>query len=495
MLTEADRLFLTAGLRENLLYPAMIEWYFGYKPMPKQYAYHQARQPNVVWVGSIASGKSFGIAASIMADCLTLPGFKALSTSITSAQAEIPFDMASSWITSDLYRGRIEHLIEDIVKRPYPMIRFKNGSSWLFRTAGNRAVHIRGLEFDRIVFDEAGYEYNEETMHALRGRLRGERQPGVPRMARLDVTTSPTDCPWLRKWFDRGDPTSLEPQLEDYISIRSTIYDNTHISDEQIRLMKAGYSDEMIRVELLGQFPEYGNTMFAQRHIFAAEDADLNDEMEMALRPEEGGEKPGYREEVHPRHGVVHWELPAEQGRLYVQAGDPGMGDVPNRNAGCVMVFDATEKPYKMVYFSWVSGRGSYMPFLNNYKYALNKYGPALKGIDATGTQRALDELAFTRMGIQTDAISFNRDKDAALNALSFMLTNQELRMPFIKGLHVQLSKYVRDDKGLDNDIVMTLAMVAHLLRFADPGSVRSEGGSRYERIARGQRNPMRRRR
>ncbi|WP_119071543.1 terminase large subunit domain-containing protein [Aggregatilinea lenta] len=493
ILTEADRYFLVAGLRENKLYPHLTKWYFGAEPLAKQYAYHQARQPNVTWVGSIASGKSWGIAASVMSDCLTLPGFKALSTSITSAQAEIPFEMAYSWITSEQYRPRIDHLIADIVKRPYPLIRFKNGSSWLFRTAGQQATHIRGLEFDRVVFDEAGYEYDIETMNALRGRLRGERLPGIPRMARLDATTSPTDCPWLRDWFARGTPGSLDMQLADYAAIRSTIYDNTHITDEQIRLMKAGYSDEMIRVELMGEFPDYGNTMFPARHIATAEDRLLNDAMELAIRPEKGDPLPGWREDVHPRHGVTLWERPYIPGHIYVEAGDPGMGDVPNRNAGAVMVLDVTYRPYSLAYLHWVSGRGSYMPFLDSYRYALDKYYPSLRGLDATGTQAAMDELAFEANGIEVSRINFNRDKSGMLNALSLLLTNQDLAFPFIKGLHLQLARYTRNDKDLDNDLVMTLAMIAFLIRHVDgkDEGIQHQPRSRPLRYQQGTRHPQ----
>jgi hypothetical protein len=488
MLTEADRLFLSVGRREHEGFRLLSQWYLGLDPMPKQYAYHQARQPNVAWVGSIASGKSVGITASVAADCLTLPGFRALSTSITSAQAEIPFEIFTSLYSDDMYHRRLEHLIEDVVKRPYPMIKFKNGSSWLFRTAGYQAQHIRGFEFDRIVFDEAGYEYDEETMRALRGRLRGERRPGVPRMARLDAATSPTSCPWLRQWFDRGDPSGLEPMLGDYASIRSTIYDNTHITDEQVRLMKAGYSDEMIRVELLGQFPEYGNTMFPEGHIIACESRLLNDEMEMALRPEMGGSTPGYQEDVHPRHGITLYETPYDPNELYILAGDPGSGDIPYRNAGCVVVYTASARPHRLVYFNWVSGNGSYMPFLNAYKYAIDKYRPNLRGIDATGPQKALNELAFERLGIETVGLNFGRDKHAMVNALSLALTNHDLVYPFIKGLHLQMSRYVREDDKMPNDIVMTLAMIAYLLRHAENNQPSDSSGKRTLRRDRKQR-------
>ncbi len=396
--------------------------------------------------------------------------------------------MFNSWFADDTYRRRLEHLIEDIVKRPFPMIRFTNGSSWLFRTAGYQATHIRGFEFDRIIFDEAGYEYDEETLKALRGRLRGERLPGVPRMSRLDAATSPTSAPWLRQWFDRGDPSSLEPMLRDYASIRSTIYDNTHITDEQIRLMKAGYSDEMIRVELLGQFPDYGTTMFPEKHILACENRLLNDEMELALRPESGPALAGYQELVHPRHGIILFEMPFDPKENYILAGDPGTGDVPYRNAGCVMVYATSRKPYRLAYFHWVSGSGSYMPFLNSFNYAIDKYRPSLRGIDATGTQKAIDELAFQRMGIETTGLNFGRDKEAMVNALSLALTNHEFSDPFIMGHHLQMARYIRDDKKIPNDIVMTKAMIAYLLRHVENNQPGSRSGERKLNRARNRR-------
>jgi hypothetical protein len=39
--------------------------------------------------------------------------------------------------------------------------------------------------------------------------------------------------------------------------------------------------------------------------------------------------------------------------------------------------------------------KGSYNPFLRPYRYAQDKYTPLLKGIDATGTQKGVYELAF----------------------------------------------------------------------------------------------------
>jgi hypothetical protein len=111
---------------------------------------------------------------------------------------------------------------------------------------------------------------------------------------------------------------------------------------------------------------------------------------------------------------------------------------------------------------------GSYNPFLQSYKYALEKYDPLLKGIDATGPQKALDELAFENAGIKTDKLNFGAYKDGMLNALSLDISNHRLVWPPISGLRKQMGSYSRerDDKKLAQDIVMTLAQISYLARY-----------------------------
>jgi hypothetical protein len=170
--------------------------------------------------------------------------------------------------------------------------------------------------------------------------------------------------------------------------------------------------------------------------------------------------------EEHPRHGITKFEFAINPGGTYIMAGDPGTDDPPKRNAGCVIVVDISKHPATMVYFDWVSGKGSYMPFLNSYKYAMNKYRPEVKLIDTTSTQKAMQELAFSEVGIETDGFNFSSDKQGALNALSLTLSNHDICFPIVKGIDRQLSNYMRDkDDKIAQDIVMTLAMAAYGMR------------------------------
>jgi hypothetical protein len=441
------------------------------------------------------TGKTTGVAASYLMDCITIPYFRALNTSVTAKQAELPFSIVQGWIEGN---PRLEHLIDNISLRPYPTIYFKNGSEWIFRTAGKDARFIRGLEFDRINFDEAGLDPVGETVKVLRGRLRGVRTDGQQRMVRMDVTTSPTAVPWLEERFYRGWPENPEADLQNNLSLRISTYMNTKLTAQMISLMEAEYTDDMIDVELRAMFPEYGLTMFPRGHLLSCSDQSLNDAAEMALHPERGNPRPGYVVEEHPRYGITKFELPADPGSIYIMAGDPGTDSPPKRNSGTVGVLDISKKPNQLVYFHWVDGRGSYNPFLFSYKYALEKYRPVLRGLDTTGTQKAIDELAFENVGITVDGISFNRDKEGMLNSLSMAVTNHTLCWPVIKGIQNQMISYSREnDSKIAQDIVMMMAELAFLERHAPEieSSTSAAGGTSGNRYSRRRTNVSRRRR
>lgn len=490
ILTDADRELLPIALRENGGFHIAAKWYLnGWEPLWYQYLFHQTTMPysriipNVTFIAGIATGKTTAVAASYLIDCLTIPHFRALNTSVTAKQAELPFEMVQGWIAGN---PRLEHLIDDITLRPYPTIIFKNRSEWIFRTAGKDARFIRGQEFDRLNYDEAGLDPVGETIKVLRGRLRGSRVDGSKRMVRLDVTTSPTSAPWLEERFNRGWKDNPEADLENFLSLRISTYMNTKLTQQMIMLMEAEYSDDMIDVELKGLFPDYGLSMFPRAHVFACTDQSLIDAAEMALRPESGRPKKGWVLEEHPRYGITKFEMPVDPEGIYIMAGDPGTDSPPRRNTGVVMVMDIKEEPNKIVYFDWVNGKGSYQPFLLSYKYAMNKYRPVLRGMDTTGPQKAIDELAFENVGISIDGLNFARDKQAMLNSLSLAVTNHEMRWPSVKAIIRQLTTYSREnDDKIPQDIVMTIAQLAFLKRHApeiDPSFSKPDKVNHYNR-------------
>jgi hypothetical protein len=469
---------LKIGLRGNGGYHLATQWYLGWSPLDYQYIFHHVPIGNVTAIAGVGAGKTTMVAASNVIDCVSLPFFLALNASVTAKQAELAFEMVDTWRANN---SRLDRLIVDITLRPYPLITFWNGSTYSFRTAGQGAKFIRGHEYDRINYDEPGLDTDGEAVRVLRGRLRGVRADGAQRMARLDCTGTPTASVWLRERFEKGligGPKATPETLKQYFSMRMSTYDNKHLSAEQISLMEAEYPPELIDVELKGFFPDYGLSMFPLGHVQACVDASMNDEIDEALRPERGNPKKGYVYEEWPRVGIVHFETPPSPNGLYIVAGDPGTDIPPRRNSPCIGVLDIAKRPFRLVYFSWISGQGSYRPFLAEYMNVAEKYAVVNKAIDATGPQKAIDELGFENFGLVEDGLNFGTLKDGMLNSLLMSITSHNIRYPMIQGLLHQLSIYKREeDKKIAQDIVMMMAMLCYMARGSSPEH-RAIGGS-----------------
>src|SRR5512139_1666048 len=98
ILTKADEQLLPLALRTNHGYAKATEWYLmGWRPLEYQFAWHHLLHLNATCIGGVAVGKTTMEAASNTIDCLTIPHFKALNTSVTAKQAELPFMMLMSW--------------------------------------------------------------------------------------------------------------------------------------------------------------------------------------------------------------------------------------------------------------------------------------------------------------------------------------------------------------------------------------------------------------
>lgn len=465
-LSSNDETMLHAGLRENQGFHLASEWYFGWKPLDYQYLFHHLPTANTTFVAGVGAGKTSTVAASYLIDCITVPGFKALNASVTAKQSELAYEMVEAWIETN---PRLARFVVDRTLRPYPILKFYNMSEFEFRTAGQGARFIRGHEYDRINYDEGGLDEDGEAVRVFRGRLRGTRFDGSSRMARLDVTGTPTPADWFRERFEMGligHRKATPKNLKHYLSLRVTTWDNTTLTKEQIELMEAEFPADYADIEMRALFPDFGMSTFPRNHVKACTDANMNDDMEIALRPETGNPKTDWKLEEWPRVGVVHFEVPPVKDHLHIMAGDPGVDNPPKRNSPCVMVFDITARPARMVYFHWISGKGSYKPFLNSYQYAADLYMPIAKGVDTTGPQKAIDELGFENFGLVVDNLNFGHLKDVLINSLMMALAAQSIKFPRIEGLNKQLLTYDRyKDKGTAQDLVMTLAQIAYLLR------------------------------
>lgn len=403
------------------------------------------------------SGKTAMVAFSAATWAAMTPYFKFMNVAPTFWQSKLMYDAIMERSES----SRFERFIERAIRRPYPAIELYNGARLEFMSAADEIEKLRGWEGDWMNGDEFGFIDSPMTVQIMRTRLRGIRPTNRPRLGRLSVITTATDAPWL---WQRYDKAIVQP--EHYLSMTVTTSMNTALSERDVSLMREALPDELRAVEMEGERPMGTCQEFARAVIEQCQDRSLNRMVRDGIEEK----KKGFAYSEAPLVGCYQFMLPRQRNREYLVVGDPGQGDPPNRNAGVVLVLDITGFPTHsatMVMFHWVFGHGSYLPFLSSFKTAMNYYKPVGAAFEATGSQKAMDELAFSDVGegILVEGMNLVAKKMAYHNAIKLIMQKGLLKYPFIRGLRRQLAQYEFPDSKLRQDIVSALQIAGGWLR------------------------------
>lgn len=447
-------------------------YYFGGRELrPWQWALHHAAQTQCTVVGGTGSGKTVGAGLSYATWAATTPRFSFMNLAPTGWQSKLMYEA----ILRESYDRPFERFIDKAIERPYPMIVLKSDyigkSEMHFMSAADSAERIQGWEGDAMNLDEAGILLDGMWLlimmvTRMRGNVPMPKGGFRDRVKRLSVITANYDFapPWL---WDRMDRALKDPK--NFLSMQVKSSDN--LSDEDIEAYKLIIPEDQQAQMLDGKKPEGAGEHFSAEQVKACEDWELNRWAQYHLLEKEVP-SPGWAVEETMGAGCIHWESPPENGRQYLVAGDPGQGNPPHRNAGCILVFDVSgfpEEPAALVYFKWIYGNGSYDPFKIAYKYVWDTYRPVDALVDSTGTQKLWDEQIFLNMGIWATGMDFSGQKAGMLIAAIQMVQRQLFRWPFIQGLRTQLVRYnLSDDtpsKKIPQDIVVVILMVAWYLR------------------------------
>ena len=251
----------------------------------------------------------------------------------------------------------------------------------------------------------------------------------------------------------------------DYWGRILTTYSNKNLTDKQIKNFENKITTEEDRERWLrGVRPKGIGDQFSADMIENCTDRSLNAIMDEALKEK----RKDFYVAAAEKAGINIWEMPYEEGRIYMVIGDPGQGNPPNRNAPCIGVFDVTDfpgKPAVLRAFWWGLGRGSYQPFVQTmYRYA-EKYQSLDLAFDATGSQKMMDELVFERDGLNIHGLNMTGLKHAFNTSLKLFMDKALIMFPEIPGIRAQLGNYRFPDKKIAQDIVAMLQMAAGYLR------------------------------
>lgn len=444
----------------------------GYMFLPWVVDFDRAPQSERTIIGLTGSGKTEGIGMLSAAKCAVIPWFKFLNVAPTKFQSDLMFDGIRQRIEGTQFRDRfVKPGKSGIVSKPYPKINYVNGSEQLFLNLADGAENIQTYSGDWINMDEAGQinglsvSGQPELTAALIGistRLRGERNDGRPRLARLSLISFAYDCDPLWERYEYG---LTEEGKKFYYSRLVKHKENPYLTPAYIEQIKRNIPPGEEARWLEGERPIRQGREFSEYMLDNMYSSGQMSNMEEKF----AAKVPGYR--IEKTFGVVQYEEPYEPMHVYVMSGDPGLGEPPGRNAPCIIVFDVTDFPRnkaRMVAFWWGYSQGSYMPFIGKFEEFSDKYkiAPDYRGYDSTAGQKAIAELAWNSGEMQVVPLSFDSGKKAMyLNCLKLLLSKALFQIPDrIVGISSQMKNYELPDKKIAQDIVATLCMCAFLM-------------------------------
>lgn len=440
-----------------------------------------ARQPLIVAIAGIGTGKTLGVGMAATTWAISTEGFKFMNGANWAYQAKLMYELIVQQITDT----PAERLLEKCIESPYPKITFKykvDGSTYTssleFMSMDKNAQKIFSWRGDWINLDEAALIGDLDiAMMNLSTRLTGNTPRGREFLGRMSLMSNPWDNDSSGQLYYFYDMAIDQP--DECLSITLPTRGNKNISDRQVgNAMKFIPKDEQSRM-LDGERPEGKGLYFSRNSVSQCIDqyASLLVD-EMVKRGD-----PRYSAIRVPTIGVVQFEQPSNSNSLML-IGDPGTGSFPARNAPVIALFDTAllpDGPARLISFWWGNGNGRIQPFIDKLYEWKNKYRPFFTGVDSTGPQAGLVEMMNVTHYVDGETASpmnslvgldFSGNKKYQyLIALRILLESKLFTWPdFCKGIRSQLINYdpAKDKAGLPKiaqDIVSVFSMAAYIIR------------------------------
>jgi len=493
-LTRAEVEIIEKGLVDKNSLPVFTDYWFGkgdgtgftydYKfeeAYRWQYKLVYARQPLIVVIAGIGTGKTLGVGMAGVTWAISTEGFKFMNGANWAYQAKLMYDLIIGQITDT----PAEKLVDRAVESPYPKIIFKYKigkstytSSLEFMSMDKNAAKIFSWRGDWINLDEAALITELDiAMMNLSTRLTGNTPRGREYLGRMSLMSNAWDNESSSQLYYFYDMAIDEPN--ECLSITLPTQANKNVSDRQVtNALRFIPKDEQGRL-LAGERPEGKGLYFSKPTVNACTDHYMSEFIEMKFTQN----TPGYNMVRVPTIGVVQYEQPTQSSHL-ILLGDPGTEVFPARNAPVLGLFDTSgvpSAPAKLVSFWWGNGGGRIQPFVEKLLEWKQKYNPFFTGVDSTGPQAGLTEMINITSFYDTDLKSFGGSvagmdfsggrKPQYLVALRILLEAQLITWPdFAKGIRSQLTNYdpAKDRAGVPKiaqDIVSMFSMAALVIR------------------------------
>ena len=366
--------------------------------------------------------------------------YKTLNIAITTDQASLVLDRIVKFITNSpiLNFWLFADKRNPITKFPYPVINYCNGARTEGRTTKRKAEAVEGMEYGYITADEIALE-----MH-------------------LEFIRDKILLPRLRRWKDSQMDFSATPKgLNAYYRIMKDIkrrggyvrggtsYENPHIDHTLLNYQRKTWSQAKVDQIILGKFIDTAEMMFASRIDKLFDDSYCF-------------------EQINSGHKFIEgWDL--ARGRK---------GEISDQTVG--FRIDITDSPNHIVK-RW----GFQKPWTEKERENINNsFGDKVEEssiereirnanydsksrvlLDSTGVG---DTLWGMLMDI-AEPIDFRGGrKDIILDHLQIVIDAGLIKSPYIPELVDEMTTYQRDDRLLDTDNIMALAIACSCIEVVE---------------------------
>lgn len=351
--------------------------------------------------------------------------YKVFTTSLSQDQANLSWNYALSFTESPKFK----QFVVDVVRSPFPelVIKTKVSGEWDNSIIGARslskgATYILGHSLAAILVDEAAFVPNYETIEDLVLKMRLADWGG----SILRISSPYGKSNHLYRYYLMGQPNSQGIRDPRYYSATLATWDNPYISKSFLEELKGSMSPELYAQNVGGQF-------ISLHDFFSAE-------------------------VIQGLYDGVNYSLgePSADGQ-YVLGADLGA----LRDATVVFVIDISHKPHRIVYLAELRN-ASWQSVTEFVAANIRRFSPLLSVIDETGVGKPVVEKLQAEHD-RVDGFTFSAtSKPDILTRLQDAAQRRAFVFPFTsatKPLIDQLSIYRLNDKGLDTDYVMALAL------------------------------------
>lgn len=351
--------------------------------------------------------------------------YKTLNVAITQDQAELVQDEILKLAKNSPFLSG--WFISNTVKFPHAKITYFNGAITEFKTTKKKAESVEGKEYGYISADEIALEMHLEFIrdNILKPRLRAAPD------SQIDFSATPKGMnAWYRVCIEIG-------RAGGYVRGGSS-YENPYIDHELFEYQKKNWSDAKFRQIVMGEFVENSEMMFASR-VDKLFDDSLSFEM-------------------------------AQSGHQYVEGWDLARGAKRGADQTVGFRVDKFHFPHRITQnwafqLPWTekerellkSERGDvHKSSIEREIRGAQRQSGAQVYVDSTGVG---DTLYLMLIDIAKPVDFRGGNKDKLLDHLQAVIDADMIRCPFIPQLADEMTMYQRDDKNLDTDYLMALAI------------------------------------